>query len=107
VLGESYLFSPNRTLLPALSEATKAVFDVVRGDPCLPDNITDKILQNFRLFGGTGIVTMAMAAVDMAVWDVVGRATGQPLYRILGGTSPELRTYESSGLGIGDHRTIR
>ena len=107
VLGESYLFSPNRTLLPALSEATKAVFDVVRGDPCLPDNITDKILQHFRLFGGTGIVTMAMAAVDMAVWDVVGKATGQPIYRILGGASPELRTYESSGLGIGDHRTIR
>ena len=107
VIGESYLFSPNRTLLPALSEATKAVFDVVRGDPCLPENITDKILQHFRLFGGTGIVTMAMAAVDMAVWDVVGRATGQPIYRILGGSSPELRSYESSGLGIGDHSTIR
>lgn len=107
VTGESYLFSPNRTLLPALNEATKAVFQVVRGDPCLPENVTDKILRHFKLFGGTGIVTMAMAAVDMAVWDVVGKAIGQPLHRVLGGTSTEVRTYESSGLGIGDQRTIR
>jgi len=32
VIGESYLFSPNRTLIPSLNEATKAVFQVVRGD---------------------------------------------------------------------------
>ncbi|MDX5383999.1 MAG: hypothetical protein LPJ92_13225 [Rhodobacterales bacterium] len=107
MVGESYLFSPSRALLPALDEATKAVFQVVRGDPCLPEHITDKILRHFRLFGGTGIVTMAMAAVDMAVWDIVGKAVGQPIYRVLGGTSPEVRTYESSGLGIGDHGTIR
>ena len=50
---------------------------------------------------------MAMAAVDMAVWDVVAKAISQPLYRVLGGTSPEVRTYESSGLGIGDQSTIR
>ena len=105
--GDSYLFSPHRALLPALDAATKAVFDVVRGDPCLPETITDKILRHFKLFGGTGIITMAMAAVDMAVWDVVGKAVGQPIHRVLGGTSPELSSYESSGLGIGDHGTIR
>ncbi|WP_137700896.1 enolase C-terminal domain-like protein [Marimonas lutisalis] len=107
IVGESYLFSPNQTLLPALSEAIKAVFQVVQNDPCLPETITDKVLQHFTLFGGTGIVTMAMAAIDMAVWDVVGKAVGKPLYRVLGGASPEVTTYESSGLGIGDPNTIR
>ena len=107
IVGESYLFSPNQSLIPALSEATKAVFEVVRGDPCLPEDITDKILQNFKLFGGTGILTMAMAAIDMAAWDVVGKALGQPLYRVLGGKTTQVQSYESSGLGIGDLATIK
>lgn len=34
--------------------------------------------------GVTGVVQFAIAAVDTAVWDIVGRALNKPLYKVLG-----------------------
>jgi D-galactarolactone cycloisomerase len=36
-------------------------------------------------------------AVEVAVWDLVGKALGTPLWQLLGGRSPRLRAYASSG----------
>jgi mandelate racemase len=43
---------------------------------------------------------MAMAGVDMAVWDTLARASARPLVRHLGGASRPLRAYNSTGLGL-------
>jgi mandelate racemase len=99
--GQSYLFSPSIALLPSLSHAISGVFAIVKGQPCFPETITDTIISKFKLFGGTGILTMAMAAIDIACWDILGIASQQPIYKLLGATSSEVNTYESSGLGIG------
>ena len=104
--GQSYLFSPSTTLLPSLSHAISAVFEVIKGQPCFPETITDTILSNFKLFGGTGILTMAMAAVDIACWDIIGIASKQPIYKLLGATNTQVNTYQSSGLGIGNLASI-
>ena len=36
-------------------------------------------------------------ALEVALWDIVGKATGQPLYRVLGGARDRLRAYASTG----------
>jgi L-alanine-DL-glutamate epimerase-like enolase superfamily enzyme len=49
-----------------------------------------------------GITVMAMSAVDIALWDAVGRAAGQPLWRLWGGSPEPLPAYGSGcfrGLG--------
>lgn len=101
VEGHSYLFSPNAKLLAALASAVSVAFEEVKDRSCSPEANTDYLLDKFKLFGGTGILTMAFAAIDMASWDLLGRALGKPLYRLWGGTNTSIPSYESSGLSIG------
>ena len=101
VEGHSYLFSPNAKLLPALASAVSVAFDEVKGRSCSPETNTDYLLDKFKLFSGTGILTMAFAAIDMASWDLLGRALDKPLYQLWGGTKTTIPSYESSGLSIG------
>ncbi len=43
--------------------------------------------------GGDGIARYALAALDMAVWDIKGKAAGQPVSALLGGHRPLVPTY--------------
>lgn len=67
---------------------------------CDPFN-TEKLWANvfrdsFWGQGGGPIVYGAMSAVDIALWDIKGKALGQPVYMLLGGkTNESLRTYAS------------
>ncbi len=36
-------------------------------------------------YGDTGLACFALSALDMALWDLKGKALGQPLHRLLGG----------------------
>src|SRR6266508_3179482 len=38
--------------------------------------------------------------VEIALWDIIGKATGQPIYKLLGGGSEKLKVYASIGDGI-------
>lgn len=45
--------------------------------------------------GEKGPLAQAIAGVDIAIWDLVARRAGQPLWRLLGGESPRVRVYAS------------
>lgn len=49
--------------------------------------------QSRRL--GVGVNAMAIAAIDIGVWDLVGKHCGQPLYRLLGGAREQISAYVS------------
>jgi len=47
-------------------------------------------------FRGTGVETRGNSAVDIALWDLLGQASGQPIYQLLGGLSREkIRIYNT------------
>ena len=48
--------------------------------------------------GPGGMLSMAMATLDIALWDALGKSLGQPLYRLLGGHSDRVKAYASDAL---------
>ena len=51
--------------------------------------------------GPGGIFTLALAAVDVALWDIKGKALDQPLWKLLGGHRDRVPTYASGSLRRG------
>ena len=57
-----------------------------RGENALePERVSEKLHQNTFWTGRGGAVTHAISGIDIALWDLLGKATGQPVGRLLGG----------------------
>jgi L-alanine-DL-glutamate epimerase-like enolase superfamily enzyme len=50
-----------------------------------PERVSEKLHQHTFWQGRGGAVTHAISGIDMALWDILGRATAQPVGRLLGG----------------------
>jgi L-alanine-DL-glutamate epimerase-like enolase superfamily enzyme len=61
-----------------------------------PERVTEKLHQHTFWQGRGGSVTHAISGIDIALWDLFGQATGQPVGRLLGGRYRErVRPYAS------------
>jgi L-alanine-DL-glutamate epimerase-like enolase superfamily enzyme len=57
-----------------------------RGENALePERVSEKLHQNTFWQGRGGSVTHAISGIDIALWDLLGKAAGQPVGRLLGG----------------------
>ena len=57
----------------------------MHGEILAPAEIEEQLAKRFRLLGTQGLVGMALAAIDMALWDALARVHSLPLARLLGG----------------------
>lgn len=53
------------------------------------------VQKKLHVFGRGGALAFAISAVDIALWDIAGKATNAPLCRLLGGGAAELDCYAS------------
>ncbi len=58
---------------------------VLGQDPFDVDVLWERMYNLTRPFGQKGAVLNAIAAVDIAIWDCLGRALGKPVHKLLGG----------------------
>lgn len=102
VTGRAYLFC----YLPAAAASIAVMLDeaqrVIAGRAVAPLEIGTLLARHFRLLGVRGIVSMALAGIDMACWDVLAHAAGLPLATLLGGAPRAIPAYNSNGLGLMD-----
>ncbi len=62
---------------------------VVGKSPFEFETIWDQMFRGSLFYGRKGLVIHAISAIDLALWDLMGRITGKPAYELLGGPSRE------------------
>lgn len=98
--GRTYLFCYTPLVLKPVCELLVNLEPLLRGIPAAPLAIGRLLRARFRLLGDKGIVGMALAGIDMAVWDALAKAEGRPLARALGADVTPVPAYNSCGLGL-------
>lgn len=95
VTGHAYLMAYSHLALRPLAALVGNLSEVVAGHPLAPRELTAAVDARFRLLGPKGLPTMAMAGVDMAAWDALGRVAELPVCRLLGGVPRTVPAYGS------------
>jgi D-arabinonate dehydratase len=72
---------------------------LVGEDPTLVGKLWEKMFRADRGFRRVGIAGYAVAALDIALWDLAGKAAGQPLARLWGAVTDRVAAYGSGGWG--------
>jgi L-alanine-DL-glutamate epimerase-like enolase superfamily enzyme len=91
-LGESY---PNAEAEAAIVHSRLAPVLLGR-DASAIDRLWADMFLNISYSGWGGAEIRALSAVDIALWDLLGKATGQPIYKLLGGASRQsIRIYNT------------
>jgi len=75
-------------------------------DPFAVERLWDQMFRATLPYGRKGLPIMAISAVDVALWDIVGKATGQPLWRLLGGKVRDPLPAYSTGNDVERYRSL-
>ena len=86
VTGHSIVFTYTVAALGPTAGLIQNLEPLVKGERLAPAAITHALRARFRLLGTQGLVGMALAALDMALWDAMARTVNLSLARLLGAT---------------------
>jgi L-alanine-DL-glutamate epimerase-like enolase superfamily enzyme len=82
LVGLGSVFTDARLVAAAL----EVLEPLYRGENALePMRVSEKLHQNTFWMGMGGTLTHAISGIDIALWDILGKASGQPVGRLLGG----------------------
>ena len=70
---------------------------VVGKDPFLVRQIHDELWWLTDYHGSTGLATLGIAAIDIALWDVMGKAANLPVWKLLGARRESVPAYAMVG----------
>ncbi len=98
VTGRAYLFGYTPVTLRPLVAMIQNLTERLRGQTVAPVARYRDFESAFRLLGRQGVLGMAIAGLDMALWDALARAQVLSVARLLGGEEAPLVAYDSYGV---------
>jgi L-alanine-DL-glutamate epimerase-like enolase superfamily enzyme len=79
----------------------------ITGDDAMAhEAIWEKLYWKTMPRGQTGYAAHALAAIDLALWDIKGKALGEPVWRLLGGARARVPVYATFGFGFFDREQL-
>jgi mandelate racemase len=97
ITGHGCVFTYTPAALRPVAEFMATAAGTLHGEPVAPREIESRLAARFRLLGTQGLVGMALAGIDMALWDALARAAGLSLVRFLGGVEKPVPAYGAIG----------
>lgn len=91
-LGFAYTLLGGARALQAVADDDLAPI-LVGEDPLDHERLAAKVYWRLQAIGRRGLVQQAYSAVDLALWDIKGKAAGLPLYKLLGGARESAPVY--------------
>lgn len=93
-LGECFAYGAPLAVASAVEESLTPL--LLGENPTEIERIVDKIQRAMLIYGRRGLAIFAMSGVEIALWDLAGKARGVPVYDLLGGlATPRIRAYAS------------
>jgi len=97
VEGHAIVFTYTVAALEPVASLVLNIAPLIQGEPLAPRDVERKLVQRFRLLGMQGLVGMALAGIDMALWDAQARAARVALAKLLGGSPRPIPAYGAVG----------
>jgi mandelate racemase len=97
VVGHSIVFTYTSVALKPTADLIRGFEPFLKDEPLAPRELEQKLARRFRLLGTQGLIGMALAGIDMALWDALARSHNTSLVRLLGGVEKPVRAYGAVG----------
>lgn len=94
-VGEGFALGSLESMEVLVNETLKPL--LIGEDPLLIEHIWNKMYQQTFRYGRRGIVLAAISAIDIALWDLLGKRAKLPVCKILGCAHDSLIPYASAG----------
>jgi mandelate racemase len=106
IIGRSYLepyvVKAMRYLMPALED----LGTMLKGRRIAPIELFDAARKSLHFVGYEGLSMIVASGLDMAAWDALAKAAGQPLCVLLGGSVGPVKSYNSNGLWLKESQAV-
>jgi len=94
ITGSAYT-AGGSVVVAAVNDTLKPL--VMGSDPFDTERLWDKMFRTTLTLGRKGAVIRGLSTIDIAFWDIKGRALNMPLYKLLGAYTDRVPIYSSGG----------
>lgn len=70
---------------------------LINEDPLNISWLWEKMYNGTAVWGRRGVIIRAISVIDIALWDILGKVSGLPIYKLLGGYRDKVKVYYSGG----------